>query len=264
MLSRLLGPSVVGLYNKGDSLTSIPRDLMLGPLYQTLFRGFAKCRDDKQATKQLYYKSIMLGSVYTMPVYLAIWWLADPFIRIVYGNKWVGAVAPLEILALTGLILVGNPSGALIAAFDRLLSEMWVNVETWATLIAACLVGIHWGITGIAWAFVANWIYNNLRSYMIARKCVDGTFMDLIRALKPAYILTGFTMVVLSAAHLLLLAGIRLEHPVIYTMAMSGLGAGCYAILLLTLPMAELVHEVERWKNSAQSFYSRRFLEFLH
>ncbi len=95
----------LGLFNKAESLSRLPNQLLMAPTMEPLFRAMSKVQDDLDQTKYLYYRAITLLTAYTVPVYVLLWWIAVPFIGVVYGPKWTAAGVPMGILAIAGLFL---------------------------------------------------------------------------------------------------------------------------------------------------------------
>ena len=151
-----MGPAAVGTYNKADSLVNIPFGTISGSLYEALFRGLSTVQGDLTESKRLYLRSIEMLAVYTLPLYLGMAWLAEPFILGVYGPKWSEAITPLSILALSGVFTcIGHPAGAVLAAQNMLGRELVVQITFLGTTLAGILIGMHWGVAGIAVSIVA-------------------------------------------------------------------------------------------------------------
>jgi len=249
LISRTLGASLVGLYNKAESLSGMPRAIILGSVEQAVFRGMASVQDDKDLSKYMFLRTITLVAVYTMPVYVGLWWLADPFIIAVYGQKWSLAAEPLRIFSITGMLLVAGTAGQLVEAQRRLGRELLLNVETGVVLVVSCFIGLKWGIVGVAWGMVVTRLYNNVRMYQLAKSIVDATYRDLVLALRSAYALNSILFGVLYGADRLGLGPYRQSHPGLYVLGMAAIGAGTYAVLFLTSQFPELRGEVSRWKK---------------
>ena len=248
--SRALGPAMVGLYNKADSLSEMPVQTISGAVHRPVFRALSKVQDDQNQAKYIYFRALMLVTVYTVPFYLALWWLADPFIKVVYGTKWVGMIEPLEILALSGLFrCIINQSGAATEALNQLGREFQITVESFVFVVIACLIGVKWGVVGLAWAMNASHVYTFIRMYSLASKCVNGTYRDLLRALIPMAVLNIFLLGVFVAGHYLFFRGFAGEQPVLYLLGMSLLGGAAYAVAFLYFPIQQLSSEVTRWKQ---------------
>ena len=126
ILGKTLGAAPVGLFNKADSLARMPHGLITGPVYQVLFRALAKEQANWDKSRYLFFRSLSLVAVYVTPLYVGVYWTAEPLIALLYGTKWAEAAAPLAILALAGPFLtIANLSGCVLAA--QLVANSWYS-----------------------------------------------------------------------------------------------------------------------------------------
>ena len=109
----------------------MPHSFITGSVYHVLFRAMAAEQDNLDKCRYLFFRSIALVAVYATPFYIGLLWLAEPFIRGVYGEKWVAAAGPLMILAFAWPFwLMDNLSGAVLAAQNWLDRELPVQIAT--------------------------------------------------------------------------------------------------------------------------------------
>lgn len=250
LLSRISGPMAVGLFNKADSLATIPVMTISGAVYQPTFRALSAVQDDLEKSRYIYFRALTLVLVYTLPFYVGLYWLAGPFIETVYGAKWLDSALPLQILALGGLFrCVINQAGAIIAAQKRLGAEIVILLETIAILGTGTVIGTRWGLAGVAGAALLSTAYQTLRIAILANRCVRGTMADLLKALSPALRLNALLCVALYAGDRVYLGTLLPEHPELYLLAMGALGGLAYSLGFLFLPIADLETEAARWKN---------------
>ncbi|MDP1679458.1 MAG: lipopolysaccharide biosynthesis protein [Candidatus Nitrotoga sp.] len=187
VLSRSLGLTSVGLFNKSDSISNIPLIVVSGSVYDPVFRSIAKSADNADLVKYLYLRSIKLICIYTFPAYLLLYWLAEELIYVLYGVKWAGAAAPLSILAIAGVFMsIGHPAGALLGALNKLRQELVVQLTSFVTVIASLVVGIKYGITGVAWAMVISHAAASFHISLIASRVTGIRFADILCAALPA------------------------------------------------------------------------------
>lgn len=250
IISRSLGPGALGLYNKSDSLRKLPSEIIAGSAYQTVFRALSKIQDNLDQSRYIYLRTITLLTTYTLPFYVGLFLLAEPFIIGVYGEKWAGAIAPLEILAITGIFrCLGNPSGAVIAAQDRLVSEIRIQLESSVLLIGGCLYALPWGITGIAWVIVISSLYSTLRMVSLANQCIQGSLTTVLKALIPATVLSILMVISMYLADMTVLYQIKTTMPLIYLLGSASIGMIVYMTGFLFLPIKQLHKESQRWKT---------------
>jgi teichuronic acid exporter len=249
LLSRMASPLAVGLFNKADSLAAIPMLTISGSVYQPTFRALATVQDNPDKSRYIYFRAITLVLVYTLPFYVGLWWLAGPFIEVVYGPQWLDSARSLEILALGGLCrCVSNQSGAVIAAQRRLGKEIVILLETVLLLGVGTVLGVRWGIEGVALASLLGTAYQMVRMAALANRAVRGSFADLGRALLPALQLNAILGLALLAGDWAGLKALRPDEPALYLLGMGTLGGLAYFLSFLFLPIAELETEAGRWK----------------
>ncbi len=249
LLSKLGGPSFLGLFNKSESLARVPNELIMPATMQPVFRAMGRVQDDLDQTKYLYYRSITLLTVYITPLYVGLWWTAEPFIDLVYGSKWLPVAEPLRILVIAGLCFtVMFPSGVLLDAQNRLTQEMYVLVARLLVILLACYTGLHWGMTGVAWGLVFSYFFSAVAVYFLVCRTIRTRPADLFAAMGPGLLLNAFLFGFLAIADHLL-QSCKATMPAVYLLSMAASGAIVYAVMFLFCPLAALSAEAARWRQ---------------
>jgi O-antigen/teichoic acid export membrane protein len=250
ILSKLTGPADVGLYNRASSLAAMPMRLVGTSPYQAVFRALAAEQDNLDKSRYIYYRTITLVAVYTLPLYVLAWWLAEPGIRFIYGDKWLASAEPLAILATTGLFrCIGNPSGAVIEARNRISAEIKLNIIAWLILIAGVVYGLQWGLIGVAWASVITSAFFNTGLAIVAERELKGAPVALARAINPALLLSTLLLATIWAADTFFLSRYTQNSPGLYALFITAIGGTAYVAAFLLLPIASLRTESTKWRN---------------
>ena len=249
MLSKLAGPSFLGLFNKADSLHRLPYWSLGQPLAQPLFRAMAKVQDDLDKTKYMYYRAVTLLMVYVLPFFMGLMWIGKPFIQVVYGPKWIAAGDPMQIMAVCGFFyIVARPCAAVLMAQNRLGQEMIAQTGILLFTLTACLIGLQWGLVGVGWAFVASQAFAAISLYTLVYRILPTRLSDLGRALQPGLILNGLLLVALLVVDRLF-GTIAETNPALYMLLMGGIGAPVYIAAFFLLPIPTLASETSRWSQ---------------
>jgi teichuronic acid exporter len=252
IVTKMSGATMVGLFNKGESLAKLPFGMVSGPIYQPVFRAMSIEQDNPDKIKYLFFQMASLLLLYTLPFYIGLWWLAKPLIVVVYGEHWVDAAIPLEILAPLGLLYcIGHPCGAVLAATNRLGREAIIQTITWAIVGFGCYFAIEqgWGLAGVAYVIVLSQIYSTTHMYLLANQCYRAKLGELIAAIGPALLLNGILVAVLFVVDATLPDGIREHSAVAYLLICAFTGGLVYALTFLFLPLPSLAPEALRWKK---------------
>ena len=201
LVSRLLGPAAVGLYSKAVSLYSMPGEVLSGSAYQLVFRALASVQDNLDRSRYLYYRTLQLVLVYTLPFYVGLLWVAKPLITVLYGEKWLAAAEPLQILALGGLLYcIQNQSGAVAAAQGKLAYELRIHATSLFISAVALFLATRFGIVGAAWVTLGVSCYVTFRLARLAQVVLKGSAVQLWRAVRPALLLNAGLAVALFFA----------------------------------------------------------------
>lgn len=249
VLSRTLGPASVGLFNKGESLARMPHWFITGSVYPLLFRALAAEQDNPDKSRYLFFRSIALVAVYATPFYVGLLWLAEPFVRGVYGPKWVEAAGPLGILALAWPFwLMGNLSGNVLAARNWLDRELAVQIATLVVALLTVVIGLPYGIDGVAWAVVSTAAFSGLYQYWLVMKCLGAKPSGYLRALVPAAVLNAVLAASLFMTDRILPLALR-SDDYSYLALMGTTGVLVYLACFLYLPFDTLQAEQQRWKK---------------
>ncbi len=155
ILGRLLGPTAVGLYDRGNGLfVSLANDVV-GAIGHVLFVGLSRLRDDAAAFTRLLLHALRNLTAIAWPGFLLIATLAHPLMAVMFGPAWQASVPVLQILCLSGLLTSGTllyyHSIVAIGATGRILA---IELAGQGTRVLAILALAGFGIIGAAWASV--------------------------------------------------------------------------------------------------------------
>lgn len=256
-VSKILGSSPLGLYNKGYSLSDMPKQIVSKSTYKILFRAFSKEQSNLDLSRYLFYSSIKLILLYTTPIFVGMWWIAEPFVHVLYGEKWMGCVPIIRILMLMGIArCLGNISGSVIEAQNRLGKEFFIFVQSLALLTIGCALFTHKGIEYVAIIVLIRTGYATLRIVFFACKLLHARIGQVARAAAPGL---GFSLTMLLGLYLedrLGLASIRSSHEALYLLIVVASGVILYGAQCVFLPVPSIAPEVAKWKRKIRTLWA--------
>ncbi len=110
----------LGVYAVACGLGYIPMTLISAPAGSALFPSFAKIQNDLVALRQGYLESFAYAVAIIAPAGIGLAITAPEVVRIALGDKWLGAILPLFVLAFYGLArALMDFSGSLFSAVGR-------------------------------------------------------------------------------------------------------------------------------------------------
>jgi O-antigen/teichoic acid export membrane protein len=249
ILSKLAGPSFLGLFNKAESLARMPNRLVTPPTSQTVFRAMSTVQDDLDRTKYMFHRTITLLMLYTSPALVALWWVAEPLIGVVYGAKWLPVAGPLAIIVLSGFLRpIAIPCALVLTAQNRLTQNLLIQLLGLAFAIPAYLIGVKWGLEGVAWSLVACTVFITTLYYVSVSRVIATRLIELLNAVTPVLALDAILFGALAVAHMLL-PGAKTSHPWFYLVTMASVGSTAFGLAFLFLPIPALRTEASRWRQ---------------
>lgn len=156
VIGFLLGPAPLGYYELAYRFISRPYQIINSLFTRVAFPVFSKVQHDKVRLRNGYLELIEALAAVTIPLYLAVWALAEPMVGVQLGPRYETTVSLLQILWAVGLsFALTSPAGTLLLACGRADIGFYVNVVRTSLIIVGVWVGSQWGLTGIAWSLVA-------------------------------------------------------------------------------------------------------------
>lgn len=155
VVGRLIGTGDLGTYNLADRLMRIPLTGITGVTQAVMFPALSTLRDDTERVRRIYLRANRMIALVSFPAMLGLSVLADPVILFVFGSAWEPAAGILGVLCFAGLAQsVYNTASWIFLSQARPDILFRLGVYTTAIRIAGALVGMRWGVLGIATAYV--------------------------------------------------------------------------------------------------------------
>ncbi|MBV8865458.1 MAG: MOP flippase family protein [Acidobacteriaceae bacterium] len=259
-VGKVLGQAALGDYGMAYNLMLTPIQNISAVVAQATFPAFARIQGEDERFRLAYTRSSMLIGLISFPVLAGMGVVADPMIRTILGAKWLGAIRVFQILAPVGLAQsVYTTIGQIYMAkgrTDRLLR--WGIVQT-LVLVASFLIGIHWGVLGVATAYCLTFLCITMPpGFIIAFRLIGLKLTDFARALTPQLAITG-CMTLLCWLWLRFLPMIGIQASWILLTSAVILGATFYILALLIIWPRVMEHLETALTSSENPFIAQTF-----
>ena len=171
LIGRFLGPASVGAFVLANNVILVPFSRMAGPLQQVFFPAFSQMSDDKERMASVWIRATRLVGLISIPALIGLVVVAPDFVEVVLGPRWRDATPLIQILAIAGLIQsLQTLSGEVLLALGRASTLLRFTMLWFVTNLGAFVLGLQWGIKGVAACSVAATILiEPVRTQMTAR-----------------------------------------------------------------------------------------------
>jgi len=162
LLGRFWGAGAVALYRQAYQLLVVPMDQLLGPVFQVTQPGLSMLQTEDAKYRHFYQKVLTVVCIATMPVSLFVAATAAEITSVLLGPKWLECTDVLVILSLATFIKEPVAwSAHILITRGNSRRYLHLSVLQNVTLIVLMLIGVRWGITGLATA-------NLMATYLLA------------------------------------------------------------------------------------------------
>lgn len=153
LIGKLVGSSQLGLYARVFNVTRFPVVSVARVFLNVVFPSLSGIQDDVANVRHVYLRTTGAVALAAVPIAMGLCVAAEPFVLGVLGPQWRDAIPILRILALGGLFdsLIVFSTGLYLAR-GRADLVLWLTVAQRTFTIVAVVIGLAWGVVGVATA----------------------------------------------------------------------------------------------------------------
>lgn len=231
LIGRFLGARPLGLYAFAYNLMLMPVTRIVGPVQQVVFPAFSRLQDDPEGLAALWIRANRVIAAICGPILAGLMVTAPDAIPLVFGHRWRHAVPVVEILCWVGIVqCLQTLNDSALQARNAVSTYLRFQGISFAVNLVAFVVGLRWGIVGVAGAFaVTTTVTGAAYAVLIAR--VIGIDLGLV-----VRSVAGTAQAVLGMTACGLLTRYVLEHegwgPAVRLTATFAVCVPAYALLL--------------------------------
>ena len=199
LIGNRLGPIAVGFYSKAYQLLMLPINQLRNPLMSVALPAMSKLQNDAGRYISYYKKYTFILAFFSMPLVISLAIFSREIVLIVLGAQWIESGKIFLVLAIAAFVQpVSASSGLIMISSGQTKKYFIIGTINSCTTIAGFIIGIHWGVIGMAVSFVVT------------------VYLELLPTLYFAYKDTPIKMrhfleeVCLPAIHSLLICGVIL------------------------------------------------------
>lgn len=181
--SRFLSSSAIGTYSVGLHLATLPMQKMMSVVNQVAFATVARLQEDRVRLRDGLMSAFRLATLMSVPLLWGLSSCAPEVVGIVLGPKWAAAVFPVQVMALViPLRLVSGIMWTAITAVGRADTYLQVMMIGVVVFPSSFLIGVQWGLKGLAIAWPIAWLVNFVVSFPRVVKAIGLSLPDIAGA----------------------------------------------------------------------------------
>jgi PST family polysaccharide transporter len=154
LVGKILGTAALGIYSNAYRILLAPIYLISYTIGQVLFPAFSTIQENKEEIARLYLKMTGVIALITFPMMTLLFVLSDHFVLGLFGENWIEMIPILRVFSIVGILQsIGTINGNLYLSQGRTELQFKVGLVVGLLGISAIVIGLRWGIIGIAIAY---------------------------------------------------------------------------------------------------------------
>jgi O-antigen/teichoic acid export membrane protein len=151
VVGKLFGAEALGFYAMAFYLADLPLGKLNQILTPVISSYFANIGDNKVELARLFIKFNRLTLVLIAPVLSGLAFVAPPLVPLLFGEKWVPMVTPLQVLCVVGVLraLTGSASNLLYAVGQPNRVLLATGVPAFILPVLFYMLGSSLGLNGV-------------------------------------------------------------------------------------------------------------------
>jgi len=232
LVGRYLGSTPLGFYQMGYMLMTYPLQNFTTVVGQVVYPAMASFPDDLDRLRAAYLRTCRLIALPIFPIMLGLAVTAPSFVRVFLGARWM-PVAPL--------LIVFAPLGAAQSLYGTVgliyntrgrpdIQLRWTAFAS-AMYVLSFVVGLRWGIVGVAASYALMWTALMVPSFVIPFRLIKLPGKAFVWTLWPT-IWTSLVMAGVTWAWLRVLHRLGSHNALLELLSATVIGALTYVALL--------------------------------
>ena len=234
LIGRFLGAMDLGYYNVAYSLMMLPLRTITWATGRALIPALSRIQDDRQRLMQGYVRAAAAVFLITAPMTLGLFVLREPFVVAVLGSSWSTVSDLVFWLAPAALVqCVQATVWWLCVATGR--TDIMFKWTVFASLAAICafVVGLQWGVEGVAAAYSVTVLVLFVPAVGIPLRLIGVSLAGFTRRLAPSFF--AACLMAVCVATMAEGSGAVGMPPWVRLVLLAALGAFVYLILSVFL-----------------------------
>jgi len=157
LIGRFVGAAALGAYSIAYNMMLVPFSRIATPVQQVMYPAFSRLQDQPQRIAELWVRATRVVGALTIPALCGLVVVAPDFVRVVLGDRWEASIPLIQILAWVGLLQsLQTLNTEIMQARDRTSVMFRFMVVFFAAHVVAFLIGVQWGVIGVAVAYAIS------------------------------------------------------------------------------------------------------------
>lgn len=191
IVGRFLGAASLGVYSLAYRTMLFPLQNLTFVATRALFPVMSRRQTNVSEVAAMFLRSVAVISFFTAPLMTGLFVLREPFVAAVFGDSWHAVADVIAWLAPVGFVQsIVSASGAVFMALGSTRTMLRISVIATIAHVAGFIVGIRWGVTGVAACYFATNAIMAAPTLALVLRCMSANAGALLAAVRRPILLS--------------------------------------------------------------------------
>ena len=234
LLGKYLGGQPLGIYDKAHSIMLFPLQNISRGVGSVMFPSLSLIQSETKRVRDIYLRSTRAIALLTFPMMAGMFVVAESFVLGVLGPQWSELIPVLKIFTVAGVLRsITTVTGSLYKSQGAATLQLRVNMILVPIRITGVVIGMQWGMIGVASGFTAATFVTSLITLTVAGRLVDLRLYSLIQSLLP--VLMAAVMMALVIWVIRPVTGIQSELLLLFMQIFAGFFVYLVSVVVMKL-----------------------------
>lgn len=177
VLGRMLNVSSVAIFNRANSLSEMIGPVLLSAANTVSLPYFAEKGRQGKDLLAAYLRTTSLLATLSVPVYLVMLIVADPLVRVLFGEQWLASIVVLKWLCLAAILRTPvSLSTNLLTAIGEVRQLFILDVKSLLIKLVLVVLGALHGLEAVAIAYCVATATTSLLRFNAVAAHIDMKF----------------------------------------------------------------------------------------
>lgn len=192
LIGKFLGGRQLGIYAQAYQLMTLPNHNIGGVIGQVMFPALAQIQNDLPRFKDAYFRATCMIAIISFPLMTGMAVLSEPLVLALFGDKWTEAIPIIRVFSFIGLFQsIVFPVHWIFGTLGKTKEEFQLTIFVTPIFIVAIVIGLQYGIFGVACAYAVWALLEGMLSLHIALQYVNLTVSDIFMGVARIAVVTG-------------------------------------------------------------------------
>ena len=198
LIGRTLGAGPLGHYSMAIQLMLYPLQQVSSVIVRVLFPTLVHLKEDLPRLRSAYMKAVGTIALLAFPIMGGLFSLADNFVLVVFGPSWIEMIPVLKVLAWVGMLQsIGTTVGTIYLSTNNMQIALRVTLLATPVLIGGMIVGLPWGIFGVAMGYAVATLLVSFYTFITAFAVINLSLGDFFSTISRPFLATVLMIIIL-------------------------------------------------------------------